>query len=296
MRRHFDPQDLPDFNKNLPYHLTKIRNEDTLEISLIRWNNVVVSAALAVSQRTPLNAADFQDERCGEIFMACGGQASIEPRKDIDHKAKKMPDWAGIKKEDVQPLDVSGTTRTMHKNLLPGDTKLGTKWKSEKIVQNKNSAEVKPPIQQILSSCVKAQVRYGYLITQDELVVFRVSEIPSQPSQATQRKKRSAQPEDPSFGGSKYTWNLKYKPIPWEKNRGEYTHNLTINFTLWWLHMLAARQRSLQSWYADLRTEYQPSTPVMDSASSSFNISAKRSRQDDEDSFGMMLGRRTKKG
>jgi hypothetical protein len=192
LRRHFDPQDLPDFNKNLPYHLTKIRNEDTLEISLIRWNNVVVSAALAVSQRTPLNAADFQDERCGEIFMACGGQASIEPRKDIDHKAKKKPDWAGIKKEDVQPLDVSGTTRTMHKNLLPGDTKLGTKWKSEKIVQNKNSAEVKAPIQQILSYCVKAHVRYGYLITQDELVVFRVSEIPSQPSQTTQRKKRSA--------------------------------------------------------------------------------------------------------
>lgn len=294
LHRDFDQQDLPDFNKNLPYHLTEIRNEDTLETLLIRWNNAVVSAALAVSQRTPFRATDFQHEGCGEIFMARGGQASIEPRRELNHNAKKMPDWAGIKKEHVHPLDVSGKTRTMHMNLLPGDTKLGTKWKSEKIMHDKNSAEVKAPIQQILKYCVHAQVRYGYLITQDELVVFRVSEI-AQPSQATQRKRRAAQPEEPSFGGSEYIWNLKYKSIPWETNAGGSSHDLTINLALWWLHMLAARQSSLQSGYSNLRTEYPPSTPVIDSPSSSFTASAKRGRQDDEDSFGMILGRRSKK-
>jgi hypothetical protein len=292
--RDFDQGDLPDFNKTLPYHLTEIRNEDTLETLLIRWNNAVVSAALAVSQKAPLKTSAFQNERCSEIFMARGGQASLKPRSELNHNTKKMPDWAGIKKEDVHLVDVSGRARMMHMNLLPGDTKLSTKWKSEKISLHRNNAEVKAPIQQILTYCVHAQVRYGYLLTQDELVVFRVSEI-SKPSQITERKKRSAPPQDQSIGSSKYIWNLKYKAIPWETNSGGNSPSLTINLALWWLHMLAAQRRSLQPGYSDLRTEYLPLTPIIDSASSSFTTSGKRSRQDEEDSFTMEPGRKTKK-
>jgi hypothetical protein len=179
------------------------------------------------------------------------GHANFKPRKDLNYSTKKMPDWAGTKKENAHLLDVGGRTRMMHINLLPGDTKLATKWKSEKILQSKNSAEMKELIQQIQKYCVHAQVRYGYLLTQDEQVAFRVSEIP-QPSQATQRKKRSAQSQDPSIGGSEYIWNLKYKAIPWETNGGGSLHNLTVNLALWWLHMLAAWQGSLQSEYSDL--------------------------------------------
>jgi hypothetical protein len=49
-------------------------------------------------------------------------------------------------------------TRMAHTNLLPGDTKLSTKWKSEGIVQDKNNSEVKAAVQQILMYCVHANV------------------------------------------------------------------------------------------------------------------------------------------
>lgn len=249
----FSEDELPNFNQKLPYHITEIRNENTLNSLLVRWNNAVVSAALAASQSKLSGNSRSGSRKEGEIFMACGCQATL------DHpKGRKIPDWAGIMKDKVYDNFVDGQKRVTHKNLLPGDTKLSTKWNSEKMEKAKNDPAMKAPINQILTYCVTAEVRYGYLITQEEVVVFRISERDlSEPDLESKGQRRRLEknalgmPQEKMFGRGK-SWYMEYKAIPWELDEGVRSNNLTVNLALWWLHMLAVQERSLEATYSKL--------------------------------------------
>jgi len=290
----FNTDDLPSFNQKLPYHITEIRSENTLNSLLIRWNNAVVSAALAASQSRSLNKRKSPSPR-EEIFMACGCQATILPRQDLKLN-KKLPDWAGIMKGNTHKLPEKN--RIVHANLLPGDTKLSTKWNSKSIEKNKINSENKAPINQLLTYCVIAKVRYGYIITQEELVVFRVSETHRSGTPAPPKSKLG--PQDVQIGKSKYKHTMEYKAIPWKPDGGPRSDGLTVNLALWGLHMLAAQERSLLAVYSKLVVEKQDSifssfatraSKLDDSGSdidlpvsqlSSFN--SKRRREDDDHS------------
>lgn len=256
-------QDLPDYSLHLPFHLSELQDEDSLEALLIRWNNAVVSYALSVAQRSDgAIRADTAGHRAGEIFMARGGHAFIP-----NTKAQKgsRPDWAGIIPSDGYQRRTM-ENRMSYTNTLPGDSKLSTKWSSSR---DPGSLEFKKPFSQIFNYCNSADVRYGYLLTSEELVVVRISrkpihEVPnSRPS--SQRPKRTGMLE------RKMAWEkdpfadelqkkehgvLEYKSIPWDDGSQRQEASLSINLALWCLHMMAATARSIEPSYRDLSEEY----------------------------------------
>jgi len=304
----FSEEDLPNFNQKLPYHMTEIRNENTLNSLLVRWNNAVVSAALAAAQSESLKKVGSRNGHEEEIFMACGCQAAIVPR--FNKKKRVIPDWAGIVKDNVHEQLVDGpkTIRISHYNFLPGDTKLSSKWRSEDI--NKEKAEVKAPLNQVLTYCAEARVRYGYIITQEELVVLRITEKSRSPKPA-KLKPRGGPPQEKQLGKQDFKHSLEYKSVPWEQERNAQSNELTVNLALWWLHLLAAQERSLKESYSELGAKdvapgprnrqfssfsnRDGGQPDEDSGSkpsfsqfSSFN--SKRSRDDDEDLVDVEMG------
>lgn len=75
-------------------------------------------------------------------------------------------------------------------NCCPGDTKLATKWHSK---NNPNTGEYFRPIAQVLSyGGDQWNTRYGYVITQSELVVLRFSREVVGPGLASGRSPRAA--------------------------------------------------------------------------------------------------------
>ena len=275
--------DLPDFSCSLPFHLIQIKDEDSLEALLIRWNNAVVSCALSVAQRPgKVGSPNERGIDTEEIHMARGGHACLP--SETKNKKGVRPDWAGISRGKTH----QGTKRHSYVNLLPGDTKLSSKWEStSKRVQSK--LEFQKPWRQIFRYCLFANVRYGYLLTQKELVVVRISTktgetnlgAEAQPVRRSGRGLKSAlqaahkmqkqqmqmtvdqdDEDEPIFRGF-----LEYKSIPWTIPKGGQDDELSINLALWCLHMMASKSRSIEKEYADLREEYQASYQASSQAS-----------------------------
>lgn len=185
-------------------------------------------------------------------------------------KAQKglRPDWAGIIPSDgYQPE--TNESRKSYMNALPGDSKLSTKWSSSGYP---NSLEFKKPFFQIFNYCDLARVRYGYLLTPEELVVVRISRKPSpevpNSRQSSQRPKRAGmsewekeQEKDPPSTDIERNIQrvLEYKSIPWDDGSQRHEASLTINLALWCLHMMAATARSIGPSYRDLSKEYHAS-------------------------------------
>ena len=74
-------------------------------------------------------------------------------------------------------------------NLLPGDTKLSARWQPDLYTTNREQWE--RPIRQVLSYSNDAQCRYGFLITDNELVVFQFAREHVGPGLATTRGVRT---------------------------------------------------------------------------------------------------------
>ena len=103
----------------------------------------------------------FKEDACPEISR--GGRAT----KLMSDDPRLYPDWAGV----YMPIrtDDGGL-----KNLCPGDTKLFTKWTMSDAISE--GGPLLLPVRQVQNYCGGSwKVRYGYLITQEELVVFRVA-------------------------------------------------------------------------------------------------------------------------
>lgn len=154
----------------------RIFDEDSLEHLLSRAIVPSVNYALEHAWRT------LHEDPCPKISR--GGRA-----KNMNLEDKRFyPDWAGV----------HDSFRTEHgfKNICPGDTKLSTKWTlADAIAENEHCYY---PLQQIQSYCGESwNVRYGYLITQEELVVFRISKAEVGSSTASTRSKRDHQVWDP---------------------------------------------------------------------------------------------------
>ncbi|KAL8919894.1 MAG: hypothetical protein Q9172_004742 [Xanthocarpia lactea] len=209
----------------------QIYNEASLQSLLEMWNWRVVSDALAAAQKEgPRNLAQ------NPIYMAKGGQAL--PPEVAGSKGgttrKLQPDWAGKKQlagcGDLPP------------NILPGDTKLSSKWHSSNmrfgIVRDMdNSEKWLPAIRQIYTYCLKANARYGFLITDQELLVIRISWMQQSDRNASKASTGGAVAAHEELGV------LECKDIPWDHvglgASGSFPP-MTMNFALWCLCMLAA--------------------------------------------------------
>jgi len=275
-------QDLPDFSRHLPFHLLHIQDEDSLEALLVRWNNAVVSCALSVTPcQNNIRSGGYPPN---EIHMARGGHAWIPNMSD---KKSLRPDWAGIT-DRLTHQNEKMPRRKCYINILPGDSKLSTKWSS----QLPEGAEFKKPFFQLFKYCELAKVRYGYLLTQEELVVVRVSrreqeetsdsDVPRRMSdrQLLNRVKKGQGaihvPKDEEVGIYRV---LEFKSIPWKDQAGTAGDNLSINLALWWLHMMAAKERSIKASYGDLCEEYLTDhQKSMKDASGAQDTSARRGK------------------
>ena len=107
--------------------------------------------------------------------MARGGQGLYKIDKEAG-EAKKFPDWSGI-----QPFR-SSPAEGKPQNILPGATKVSSKWHSGCIkaghVENRELAGSRlDHLSHVQTYCRICNARYGYIIRDEELVVLRIQRI-----------------------------------------------------------------------------------------------------------------------
>ena len=256
--------ELPDIN-GLPFHLTEIHDEDSLEALLVRWTNAVVSTALAVAQYGHTSTNPDTSPDTDQIFMARGGQGWI-PDTNMTRKSCR-PDWAGIQANNPVDVTVNGQKRRSYHNILPGDSKLSSKWRIKTFKKDEDRAKFRDPLKQIFTYCLRANARYGYLITQDELVVVRLSyrekmvdedsdnssSEPLFPQRRLTRKimkdQQKAEISLPEGAkkrkANRYERVLEYQKVSWAAGGRRNPKVLTINLALWSLHMMAKQDGPL---------------------------------------------------
>lgn len=279
----------------------EIHDEDSLETLLILWNQQIVSNALVVAQdQLPAIRSS------GRIYMARGGQAQSPKAFPKDRKKQNSyPDWAAVRQ-----LETTGPQDPKAANILPGDTKISSKWKSENMkdgdanIYNVKSKAARPVLQ-VYNYCLKADVRYGYIITDQELVVLRVRVVDTGDSQTSQeiyasenqKKARSAS-------------EVELKSIPWasyDDRPKALRDKLTVNLALWWLHLMAASCCSIESQYPRLCDELMPLDATASSsdsddelmplnATASFSVSGEIAGLDLDQSFTSQISEKSQTG
>lgn len=185
------------------------------------------------------------------------------------------------------------------KNVLPGDTKISTKWSSRDIVEGPVQSEYTTkdwlrPFSQVYTYCVKANARYGYIITDKELFAIRVrpyldtedsqpandsqgswqeltsTQEDSQKSPASIQETKCSQECDTGIDSALSSPTLKqmltggrleYKAIPWSNansRRARRRNDLTVNLALWWLHIMASVSSNIKEQYPPLKEIAKP--------------------------------------
>jgi hypothetical protein len=226
-----------------PSHLkmgTSFISEDGLEDVISgHTRNIVASALLLAQSRHEQLSAPY-------IEWVKGAEASRAPRK-------LRPDWAGIRRFAFEGL--------IPRNFLPGETKPSQKWKSDSIEPyNRSTRKHTPnwmwPIRQIFTYCIRLKVRYGYIITDKELVVCRVHTLrqAESPEERKEEKEEEKGAEGVEDGWIEYT-AIKYNLEAKSRDEDE----LTMHLALWWLHLLAGHGGPVSSDYGPLEDEmWQP--------------------------------------
>ena len=188
-----------------------------------------------------------------DLDIGRSGRCYYNPSRD----SRYHPDWALCSLAETVNNDT-------YANLLPGDTKISKKWASSDYT-NEPMAWT-DPVRQTLSYCNKTAVRYGFIITEMELVVFRCTREkigvgiganrPSRTSQAILGHSRivSVDTDISAVSGMLQSVSLssayqatesgidflpvEYRAIPWS-NHGDGKKRLTVRLGLFYLAMLA---------------------------------------------------------
>lgn len=99
-------------------------------------------------------------------------------------------------------------------NLVVGIGRPSSKFQGRKLASRPENANIENvlPLRQLANLCMIAKTRYGYIQTEEDLLVCRFSKY------------------------QKDLWKVALMPIPWSRH-GE--NQLTTELALWWLSMLA---------------------------------------------------------
>ncbi|KAL9063341.1 MAG: hypothetical protein Q9157_008290 [Trypethelium eluteriae] len=216
--------DLQDFSQIHPYFY-RISDEDSFQSFVIKYNQSVVLEALDKTAHELLRQ---------EVVMVRGGQAKVL------FYPKWNPDWGGRSHS-------RGTT-----NILPGETKSSRVFNSRTLMDNiqEEGGVEEPetdylwPVRQLLAYCVDGHMRYGYIITNEELMVVRVGTRKPRDVNASQKELRKIIARNPF---------VEWQFIPWKHDNKNDV--LTVNLALWVLHLLAANNGLLDWEYASLKEE-----------------------------------------
>ena len=215
-----------------------------------KWNREAVFRALEET-REYLGRDDL-------VYMVRGALAQ-DPRGP---SRSFHPDWAAT------ALNSHGLANgSLAENFLPGDTKYSKNWKSAWVKEGECESMVGPqgvypewfwPVAQVFTYCYRLETRYAYIITDEELVLFRVGPN-KKPPNASPRLLRLDIEEVGSDG------KIEFVSVPWTNGRDEAGNELgasiglSINTALWWIHLQAANNNSIQWAYPRLEDEVLPS-------------------------------------
>ncbi|KAF3481305.1 uncharacterized protein GIQ15_04064 [Arthroderma uncinatum] len=157
LERDFDAT-FPEISPPISLLERMIFNEDSLDHLLSR--SIVPAVSVGLQVAWDLCYPGHEEE---VIDITRGGRAILRANARNDAENAIFPDWAGVQKIE----NPNGFA-----NRCPGDTKLSTKWSSKK----KDAPSYKWPFAQVLKYAGDNwKTRYGYLISQKELVVLRFS-------------------------------------------------------------------------------------------------------------------------
>ncbi|KPM34267.1 hypothetical protein AK830_g12308 [Neonectria ditissima] len=230
----------------------------------------------------PVNAAlqhgirYTQLDKTTGINLSRAGRTYYEPGGDRRFK----PDWALCSNNHASTLE-DGSYR--YHSLMPGDSKLSNKWHSTFYQPGANHAYWRDPVHQIAQYCITANSRYGFIITDSELVAIRIRTEPTGEGLAADRSRRqqpqhshhaststdvsrlSTSMRNASIADSSSSWKpsgptvdnypVEYRAIPWDSH-GRGKSHLTVRLALFYL-----------AWMAGVgRNELQHSYPSLDSS------------------------------
>jgi hypothetical protein len=224
---------------------TEFTAEHSLECFFHKWTRTIVSFALSAAQ----SQCKLFEKPYIRMIQGCdaANEGIHDTKKSLKSLQEKrlLPDWAGV-------YSIAFKDGERPANILPGDTKLSHKWKSRDIEpgivhKNDDVPQWLWPIMQVFTYCIKANSRYGYIITDKEIVVLRV--------------RQAASTQESFDSGSLFEdyGAVEYACIDYDNTQSIHSGGrLTLNMALWWLHLLAAKDRSIQQTYQPLEKEYLP--------------------------------------
>lgn len=198
-----------------PKEIYMENNVDTLGIC---WTCNVLRDPLKTAART-LNGR-FKDA-IGDVTL---GSKMISWKNPENARSSFNPDWAVIDRTKTKKYSQEGNADAKPTLYAVGDSKLSQKWKSTYLRHEDPKAAGFPsreetgirtqrtkPLEQMATYCRIGETRYGYVVTQDELVVLRARRIGK-----TQSTQKSAA--------------FEYKAIPWSEHG---PGKLTVNLAIW---------------------------------------------------------------
>ena len=135
--------------------------------------------------------------------------------------------------------------------LLCGETKLSTVFKMRNVLDAPKKESLHRPVEQCLYYCIDKGTRYGFIVTDEEVVVLRIGEEILGDGIASQRPRRPVPPQRYSYASSSmasssqamsvYSNSTPFSPrwvqhcvIPWSATKG-----LTVCLALFWLTLMA---------------------------------------------------------
>lgn len=199
-----------------PREIYMENNVDTLGIS---WTCNVLRDPLKTAART-LNGR-FKD--IGDVTL---GSKMISWKNPDNARSSFNPDWAVIDRSKAKKYSQEGNSDAKPTLYAVGDSKLSQKWKSQYLRHEDPKQAGFPssqetgirtqrtkPLEQMATYCRIGETRYGYIVTQDELVVLRARRISKTDPRSTLQSAA-----------------FEYKAIPWsEYGPGK----LTVNLAIW---------------------------------------------------------------
>jgi hypothetical protein len=243
-------EDSTEIDKNLK----QMFGENSINNLASARNVPMVSRALLSAHRI---CESIHLNRCWRFEKIIFGKNDRRGNIPGSHSRQKWePDWCSY--HESQIIRYQGDTFG-YVNLLPGDSKSSTKWESawRESDREREKTEWWKPITQVTTYCVYAGTRYGFILSQKELVPIRISmdtrkgrPATTSPSTASTALDTFRVDLESSFGSdsSKEIYFIEYCSIPWSN----YGPGDIVNLALWWMNMLAGRDRSLGKRYRPL--------------------------------------------
>ncbi|KAI1399237.1 hypothetical protein F4819DRAFT_426964 [Hypoxylon fuscum] len=243
--------------------------EEASVITLIEtWNQKVVQRALHGTRDILIKNQLKGPLSRGVIYFA---KNDGEGHMRCERGNVQRPDWCVYQKKPAEK-------KVRFDNIVPGECKPAKKWKSEWINSDDERLKKKArkALQQITKYMYLGKTRYGFIISEEELVPVRLSMFYRQKDAlegrvvAEHREQQIADtsevygegdepynPHSPGIPleagqtlgapfinpGNRIRLLLEYCQIPWAASG---IGSLTVNLTLWWLPLLAVQNSSIK--------------------------------------------------